>query len=88
MKVTVFGGTGRICCLVVDHLAARGHQVCVVSRHAPEGGESSNVPGVSYHEGSIADLGHVEQCIQDADYVLTSLMRGVSRSNCRLEHGT
>lgn len=62
-KITVLGGTGYVGSNVVANAAARGHEVVAVSRSLP----NTQVAGVTYVQGSVADLALVEDLVKNTD---------------------
>lgn len=68
MKVVVFG-TGFVGSALVRELAARGHEVTAVSRHAGAAGP----PGVATAAGSVHDPAFLADVTADADVLVSAL---------------
>jgi putative NADH-flavin reductase len=70
MKVLVYGGTGRVGSAVVSEAAARGHDVVVASRRAPE---AALPDGARWEFGDAADAAAVAKAATDVDVVVSAL---------------
>jgi uncharacterized protein len=70
MKITVYGGTGRIGSAIIAEAARRGHDVLALSRRAP----SDELPvNATWQYGDAADAQAVAKVAVDADVVVSAL---------------
>lgn len=68
-RITVLGGTGYAGSHVVAEAAARGHNVTVIARKAPE----SPVSGVAYVAADVLDPAVLTQAVAQSDVVVEAL---------------
>jgi putative NADH-flavin reductase len=67
-KVVIFGGTGYAGSHIAREAIARGHQVTSYSRNPP----ASQVEGITYHTGSIADPAVLAAAVPGADEIVVA----------------
>jgi len=79
MKVIVFGATGSVGRLAVEHLLAAGHQVTAFARR-PERLDLAH-PQLQRHAGDAMDLASVSEAVAGHDCVVVTLGAGASRSS-------
>ncbi|MGB3732544.1 NAD(P)-dependent oxidoreductase [Microbacterium sp.] len=68
-RIVVIGGTGYAGAHIAREAAARGNEVVVISRNAPD----ALVDGVQYVQGSVLDLDSLGDVFDRADAVVSSL---------------
>lgn len=68
-RITVIGGTGYAGSAIVAEAAARGHEVTVLSRSAPD----APIPNVTYVQGDATDDATLSAAMQGQDVVADAL---------------
>lgn len=68
-RIVVIGGTGYAGAHIAREAAARGNEVVVISRNAPD----TPIDGVQYVQGSVLDLDSLGDVLDGADAVVSSL---------------
>ena len=86
MKVIVFGATGSVGCLAVEHLLADGHEVTAFARRSDALGISH--PRLNRLAGDAMSLEEVCNAVAGQDAVVITLGSGTSRTSLVRSKGT
>jgi len=68
-RIVVIGGTGYAGSHITREAVSRGHEVTVISRHAPD----APIDGARYVQGSVLDLDGLGDVLDGADAVVSAL---------------
>ncbi len=69
-KVAVTGGTGLLGNALVPRLLARGHTLRLLTRPLGAGRSRPTIPGITWHEGSLADGASLDSFADGVDCIL------------------